>query len=105
MLTDAIEITAFIRLDTERAIAIWDGSCDDQGTELWTWLPKSQIEVHGRSRDVRIRLPEWLARDRDLATKVGELQVENARLKGHVARLEARLAQVEQHIGLDRTRH
>ena len=105
MRTDMIEINAFIRRDLARTIAIWDGAYDDDGAEIWTWLPKSLIEYHGTT----VRLPEWLARDRDLEASIDRQQTETAKLKARIADLEGRLANVERRLaaisGVEQTRH
>ena len=105
MRADFIEITAFIRQDRERTIAIWDGTCDEQGSEVWTWLPKSQIELAGRGRQVTIKVPAWLARKEGLESAADGLRTQVARLTSRVNELETRLAQVEQHAGSAPTRH
>ena len=101
MASDMIEIAAFVRRDHGRTIAIWDGAYDDQGAEIWTWLPKSHIEYNG----VTVLLPEWLARDRNIKASIDGLQAENAKLRSRVTQLEARLAEVERLLGVDQTRH
>jgi hypothetical protein len=61
--SDLIEIAAEKRADREKAVAIYDGRDDDSGKEIWTWLPKSQIEDNG---DGTFTMPEWLALEKGL---------------------------------------
>ena len=105
MRNDDVEIEAFIRRDMLRAIAIWDGTLDDQGAEVWTWLPKSLIEYNPNARIIKVRMPDWLAREKALAASVSSLEAETARLKAHIKRLEGRLTEIELHLGLDQARH
>lgn len=116
MTTEFVEITAFIREARANAVAVWDGTYDDQGSEVWTWLPRSLIQYNPRSREVRISLPLWLARDRELQAGLDGQQAETARLKARLMklearvdamekRLEARVDAIEKRFGLDQTRH
>ena len=104
MRSDVVEITACIRRDRERTIAIWDGSIDEDGAELWTWLPKSQIQVEMKSGGAMIVLPQWLARERGLTADVEALQVQVGHLSARVHHLEARLAQLERRLRDERVR-
>ena len=101
MADDLIEITAFVRRELERTIAIWDGAVDDDGAEIWTWLPKSQVEYNG----ITVLMPEWLARDRELVARIDKAESDTAKLKARIARLEARLVELERRLGTEPTKH
>lgn len=60
---DIIEIAAEFRLEREKAIAICDGSTDENGREVWAWLPRSLVEDNG---DGTFSMPEWLALEKGL---------------------------------------
>lgn len=63
--SDLVDIACEIRMEKEKAIAIWDGQHHDGlgKREKWTWLPKSQIEVND---DGTVTMPEWLVLDKGL---------------------------------------
>jgi hypothetical protein len=46
-----VDIEAEVRVQTDRAVLLWDGKTED-------WVPKSQVEVNG---DGTVTMPEWLA--------------------------------------------
>ena len=41
-----VDIACEVRKETDKGIAIWDGEEKPDGSELWTWLPKSAVEVN-----------------------------------------------------------
>lgn len=59
-MSDMVEVTVTVRLETERALCVSDGGREQ-------WLPKSQIASaiedgdYQRGQEVTIMLPEWLA--------------------------------------------
>lgn len=61
--SNLIDISAEKHMERENAIAIYDGRNDENGKEIWTWLPKSQIEDNGNGT---FTLPEWLAYEKEL---------------------------------------
>jgi hypothetical protein len=52
-----------VEVETDRAILVFDGT-------RTAWIPKSQIadtsEVQGRGDSGTLRIPEWLAKDKEL---------------------------------------
>lgn len=60
---ELVDITCEVRKETDKGLAIWDGEEDKDGKEVWTWLPKSEVEVND---DGTITLPEWLAKNKGL---------------------------------------
>lgn len=76
-----VEITATLQQDRPRSLAVWTGELDEHGDQIWIFL--------------RETLPYWLAERKSLLPSITR----------RLDRLEARLARIEQHLGLDRTRH
>lgn len=68
-----VEIACRIMQETEKAIAIADGTTEPapggggRERQKWFWLPLSQIEID-RQRDgtAIVTMPEWLALERGL---------------------------------------
>lgn len=58
-----VDIACEVRKETDKGIAIWDGEEKPDGSELWTWLPKSAVEVND---DGTVTMPEWLAKEKGL---------------------------------------
>ena len=77
------------------SVAIWMGELDDDGGQVWIFLPKSLIRYAIRGAHVEITLPYWLAARENL------LPSDARRLD----RTEARLSRIEKHLGLDQTQH
>jgi hypothetical protein len=67
--SDIIDITVEIRSNDPKrnAVAVFDGQTDENGREVWIWLPRSQIEIAEMDgRTVEVSLPEWLALTKEL---------------------------------------
>ena len=66
---ESVEVTVELRRDDPKkeAIAVYDGKDDDDGKEIWVWLPRSQIDVTPKAGKVIIvTMPEWLANKKGL---------------------------------------
>jgi primosomal protein N'' len=98
MRSDIVEIHAIIRQERPQAIAIWDGTYDESGAEMWVWLPKHLIDFERRAREVTVTMPEWLARDKKLTDDVGALKSEVEMLRGRTARMAARIQKLESRL-------
>lgn len=61
--SDLVDVTAEKRMDREKSIALFAGDYDDDGKEVWVFVPKSQVEENG---DGTFTMPEWLALDKGL---------------------------------------
>lgn len=69
MKSNIIDVTVELKLDdpNKQAIAVWDGKEDEDGREIWIWLPRSQIEYEVISAGTaEVQLPEWLAQEKEL---------------------------------------
>ncbi|MDF1625620.1 MAG: hypothetical protein P1U84_04985 [Parvibaculaceae bacterium] len=62
-MTTLTDIEAEFRMDRPRAIAVWAGKEDEDGKEVWAWLPKNLVEDNG---DGTYTMPEWLAHEKGL---------------------------------------
>jgi hypothetical protein len=61
---ELVDLDLHFHHETDKAILV---SADGDAEESGTWLPKSQIEfVKDRTGGVKVTLPEWLAKDKDL---------------------------------------
>jgi hypothetical protein len=92
---DIVEITAAVRQDRHKSLAIWMGDLDDDGGQVWVFLPKSEIDYTIRGGHATITLPYWLAVRENLLPRDADRH----------ARTEARLARIEKVLGLDQTTH
>ncbi len=90
-----IQITATVRQDRDRSLAIWTGELDEFGDQVWIFLPKKEIQYEIRGATVRVALPYWLAKRNNLLPTVVR----------RVDKLEDRVARIEEHLGLDKPRH
>lgn len=64
--SDLIDIACTVRRQTEKAVAVVDGTENmdlGDGKEKLFWLPKSQIEIND---DGTVTMPEWLAMEKGL---------------------------------------
>jgi N-acetylglucosamine-6-phosphate deacetylase len=57
MKSDLIDIACEIKVETDKAILINDGTKE-------VWLPKSQVEINREDKEVT--MPEWLAKEKEL---------------------------------------
>ena len=64
MSKELVDIECEVRSQTEKGIAIWDGEENQDGKEIWTWLPKSEVEVN--EEDGTVTMPTWLAKNKGL---------------------------------------
>lgn len=69
--SNLIEVCVELRSDdpAKAAIAVFDGKTDENGREVWVWLPRSQIEFDEkdyRKKTITVTLPEWLAEQKGL---------------------------------------
>jgi hypothetical protein len=93
---DIVEITAAVRQDRDKSLAIWMGDLDDDGGQVWIFLPKAKITYTLRGSRATIKLSYWLAVREKLLPRDADRH----------ARTEARLARIEEHLGLnDPTKH
>ena len=92
---DLVEITAAVRQDRSKSLAIWLGDLDADGGQVWIFLPKSKIDYTLRGGRATISLPYWLAVRENLLPRDADRD----------ARIEARLARIEKVLGLDQTKH
>lgn len=110
-----IQITAAVRQDRERSLAIWSGELDEFGDQVWIFLPKKQIRYEIRGATVRVDLPYWLAQRNNLlpsvVRRVDQLEERLTRLEVHRSErdcedtLETRITRIEEHLGIDKSRH
>lgn len=63
MKSDLIDIAAEKRMEKGAGTALFQGDKDENGREVWVWVPTSQIEDNG---DGTFAMPEWLAKDKGL---------------------------------------
>lgn len=63
MRSDLIDIACTVVRETEKGIAVVDGTEDDNGRPQWYWLPKSLVEVND---DGTVTMPERLAVEKGL---------------------------------------
>ena len=67
---EKIELELEIRLTQGKAQAFFDGELDENGREVWVWLPLSQIEIenngNAKGKLVTVLMPEWLAIDKGI---------------------------------------
>jgi hypothetical protein len=90
-----IQITATVRQDRDRSLAIWMGELDEFGDQVWIFLPKKEIQYEIRGASVKVVLPYWLAKRNNLLPSVVR----------RVGKLEERVARIEEHLGLNKSRH
>jgi len=68
--SDLIDVVVELKMDdpAKKAIAVSQGEIDeDNGREIWIWLPRSLIEYEaGEGDTVTVTLPEWLAQEKEL---------------------------------------
>lgn len=60
---DLVDVDGEFRMQKGDGIAIYTGVDDDNGREVWVWLPVSQVE---NNRDGTFTMPEWLAVEKGL---------------------------------------
>ena len=68
-------VSLVLNLLRDEPKAIYVAETSDSG--VTAWLPRSQIEIFGAqggSRTIRVTMPLWLAREKNLATDVPEGQ-------------------------------